>query len=41
VTGSACSDISKFLDQLGVVEEDRKTADFFRPAKQGVTIKAK
>lgn len=38
VTGTACSDISKFLDALGKVEEDKHTSDYFKKPGQGVTI---
>lgn len=30
IQGSACADISKFLDQLGKVVEDKKTPDFYQ-----------
>ena len=35
VQGPACEDISKFLDQLGDVIEDKKTPDFYQ-AVQGL-----
>lgn len=31
VTGKSCSDISKWLDELGDVKEDRHTADWYKP----------
>ena len=40
VSGSACTDISKFLDELGEVVEDRHTQDYFRPpARRNLTVK--
>jgi hypothetical protein len=41
VTGKVCTDLSKFLDGLGTVERDEHTPDYYKPAKQGLTIKAK
>lgn len=38
ITGSSCSDISKWLDSLGVVEEDKPTPDFFQATKPGVKV---
>jgi hypothetical protein len=38
VEGSACSEISKFLDELGDVTEDRKTTDYYKKPSQA-TIK--
>lgn len=31
VTGKSCSDISKWLDELGEVTEDRHTPDYYKP----------
>ena len=40
INGAACSGISKFLDELGEVLEDRKTNDYFRPpARRNLTVK--
>jgi hypothetical protein len=36
VDGPACSEISKWLDSLGTVEEDSQTADYRKPARQGI-----
>ena len=30
VAGPACEDLSRFLDQLGEVVEDKKTPDFYQ-----------
>jgi hypothetical protein len=38
VEGQKCTDLSKFLDQLGQVTEDRLTPDYYRDNEQGVTI---
>jgi len=35
VQGPSCSDISKFLDELGEVVEDRPTPDYYRQAHVG------
>jgi hypothetical protein len=40
VTGQACSNISKFLDSLGTVQEDRHTDDYWKKPKQSVSIKS-
>lgn len=37
VQGKSCSDISKFLDTMGVVKEDRHTDDYHKTPKQGIT----
>lgn len=39
VSGQACSDISKWLDQIGVVTEDRHTQDYYKSPDQNVMIK--
>jgi hypothetical protein len=39
ITGTACTEISAFLDQLGEVIEHNHTADFYRGPKQKITIK--
>lgn len=40
VKGTSCSDISKWLDELGEVTEDRHTPDFYqRETAQNLQIK--
>lgn len=41
ITGSACTQISKFLDDLGTVTEDRHTSDYYKTPKQGITVKTR
>lgn len=31
VAGPKCTDLTKFLDALGQVTEDRKTSEFYQP----------
>ncbi len=40
VSGPACSDISKFMDTLGVVTRDEPTPEFFQAAVETDTLKA-
>jgi len=35
--GPKCTLLSKWLDELGKVTEDRKTSDFYKPDGQGVS----
>ena len=39
ITGTACSDISAFLDQLGEVTEDRKLPPYYQTHKQIITTR--
>lgn len=39
VTGSICSQLSSWLDQLGAVKEDRQTADYTKRQSAGTTTK--
>ena len=36
IEGASCSEISKWLDQLGEVIEDRKTDDWYKQTKQNL-----
>ena len=38
IQGPSCSDISKFLDELGEVVEDRPTPDYYRQARVGARV---
>jgi len=38
VSGPKCTDITKFLDQLGNVVEDKHTEDYYKQDGQGVTV---
>ena len=39
ISGSACSDLSKWLDELGNVTVEKKTSDYFKGPGQQVHIK--
>lgn len=39
VQGPACTDLTKFLENLGVVEVDRHTDDYRKQPQQGLVIK--
>ena len=39
VEGPACSNISAFLDQLGKVEIDQNTDDYYKEVKQKISTK--
>lgn len=38
VDGPTCVEISKFLESLGEVTEDRHTPDYYKPDWQGVIV---
>jgi hypothetical protein len=38
VDGPACGDLTKWLEQLGVVEVDSPTDDYRKQGRQGITI---
>ena len=38
VEGQKCVDLAQFLNQLGEVEVDDKTPDYYKQPKQGVNI---
>lgn len=38
VAGPACADVSKFLDEMGVVEVDEPTPDFYQAASDNATL---
>ncbi len=38
VTGPSCSDISKWLDSLGEVVEDKHTPDYYQTNQQTVKV---
>jgi hypothetical protein len=38
VDGPACGDLTKWLEQLGVVEVDSPTDDYRKIPRQGVTV---
>lgn len=38
VEGQDCTNISKWLDEIGTVEVDHKTSDYYRKPKQTVKI---
>jgi hypothetical protein len=37
VTGKQCGSLTKWLDEIGEVLEDKHTPDYFKDAKQTVT----
>jgi len=39
IAGPDCAKVSKWLDELGKVIEDRKTADYHKPAVVRITAK--
>ena len=41
VKGAACEDISSFFADLGQVESERKTPEYYESQKQGVKITGK
>ena len=38
VSGPSCSNLSKWIDQLGQVTEDKNTPDYYKADGQGVTV---
>lgn len=40
VTGAACGPLTAWLQELGKVEVDRHTPDYYRPAQQHITTKS-
>ncbi|MBN1285096.1 MAG: DUF2997 domain-containing protein [Anaerolineae bacterium] len=40
IAGPQCGPLSEFLDQLGVVEEDSETPDFYQTASAGDEVQA-
>ena len=39
INGPQCGELSKWLDELGNVTEDKKTSDYFKGDGQHVSIK--
>jgi hypothetical protein len=39
VKGQQCGPLSKWLDELGAVEKDSKTADWHKNADQNLTVR--
>ena len=37
VPGKSCAPLSAWLDELGKVESDSATSDFYKPDQQGIT----
>lgn len=38
IEGQECTDITKWLDDLGTVEVDKKTPDYYKSTKQKVKV---